>query len=149
MQEQTMTTRTLQQNRQLHTLFGSLHIDTDTKKDIVNTFSAGRTETTKELYKNEADELIKWLNGQTAARETPENKMRRSILACCHTMRWYKRTGETLLLIDRKPQLDFDRINACCETHTAAKKPLNDQNKEELQATVYQFRQMAKNYLKR
>lgn len=142
-----MNFRTPQQNKQLHTLFALLKIDEDTKIDLVSTFSAGRTETSKELYVSEAAELIKWLNEQQTVRDTPENKMRRSILACCHTMRWYERAGGALVILDGKPQLDMERVNTYCETHTAAHKPLNEQSATELQATVYQFQQMAKNYL--
>ena len=139
----------------MHKLRGILQIKEDTWRDCIWSFSNERTESSAELTMNEAREFINWLNAQVRKmeddRQSHENKMRMAILANCHTMRWYVRDeiSGALFIRNGKPQLDMARIDKYCQTHTAAHKRLNDLNYTELQQVVFQFQQMAKNYLKK
>ncbi len=80
--------------------------------------------------------------------ETPAakaNRLRKGVLRYCHDMKWYKKEGEILILKDDKPQLDYNRIDNYCKTHSAAKKALNEHTVDELVKLVFQFKKMAEN----
>ncbi|OJV30471.1 MAG: hypothetical protein BGO32_08745 [Bacteroidetes bacterium 37-13] len=144
-----------QTNKQLHVLLsqsGSMAH----KAELVNGFTSGRTEHSSEMFEFEAINMIKWLKEQnqeprSKSQEPPSdvaNRMRKKILAICHTMAWYKRDdNKELILKGGKPQLDFARINAFCTTRCPGKKPLQKYSLTELPAIVTIFERLLKSDL--
>lgn len=76
------------------------------------------------------------------------NRLRRTILRYCHDMKtWYKyeADGNTYILKDGKPVLDYDAIDAYCIKYSTAKKTLNEHTLAELPKLVYQFKKLNDN----
>lgn len=109
----------------------------ETRQEIIEDFTNGEKSSLKELTPQEYKELIKQLSKTfktSVKREakqdwmnTPENKMRRKIIANL------RRCGYT-----ENRKADMERINHWATTHGHAHKPLNDYNKEELVKLVTQ-----------
>lgn len=150
-----------QTNRQLHVLLsqsGSMAH----KAELVNGFTSGRTEHSSEMFEFEAINMIKWLKQQqlpaqaavvaSSRREQGKgdkaDKMRKKILALCHTMGWYARTpAGALLLRNGKPVLDFGRIDAFCTEKTHCKKTLQAHTADELPLLITVFERLLKSDL--
>lgn len=63
-----------------------------------------------------------------------ENKLRRKVLAICHTLGWYLRDDKGNLVLDAadKPKLDLYRIDNYCQIHSKYHKKLNEHTAAEL-----------------
>jgi hypothetical protein len=142
-------------NRQLHALLtqaGAMQH----KQELVSGFTQGRTVHSSEMHQHEAEALIRFLRAHLQERQpaaaTAANRadrMRKKILAICHTLGWYRRnafTGE-LILKNGKPQLDFMRINAFCVARSKHHKTLNEHTAAELPLLVTSFEKLLKSDL--
>lgn len=133
--------RTLQQNKRLHALIGMLNIDTETKQDLVYSYSGGREVSSAGLLYPECQALINCLqarsNGATWSESTPENKMRRKILSMCHEMRWKDEITDNI---------DWKRLNGWLKDYGYLHKKFNKYTEQELPKLVYQFEQLLKSY---
>ncbi len=106
---------------------------------------------TKELTVDEAKVMIGLLLGVKAGQRkafnpnntlytppsttgTEENRLRRKVLSICHTLGWYLRDENNVLVLDAqdKPQLDMNRIDRYCQRHSKYKKTLNQHTYSEL-----------------
>ncbi len=137
------------QLKKLNTLVSKLNIPKETKADMVQGFSGGRTASSSQLLFAEAAQMIAHLQSlapSAAKAPDPLYKMRGRVLSLCHVLQWYKRAANgTLVLKDGKPLLDYQRINDFCVK--SLKKRLNQLDSKELQKMIYIFEQVQKDYL--
>lgn len=101
-----------------------------TREELISEFTSGKKTSLKELSSWEYKEFIAWMNVMIGSktqkpvptwRDTPENRMRRKIIALFVTMGY--KTGD---------QSDMNRINEWCEKYGRFHKPLNDHSITEL-----------------
>lgn len=109
---------------------------THLKDDLIMSFTDGRTNSRSLMYKNEAAELIQYLesNGDKAKAEKA-NTMRRKILAMAHNLQWENADGS----------INMHRVNQWCLNYSVGKKVLDAFSYEELPKLVSQFQMMYKN----
>lgn len=112
-----------------------VRIDAEQKAAMVAGFSNGRCTSSKGLYQEEADAMIKYLQQQYPAGPDKREKMRRNILAMAHEMGWKLDNGKA----------DMDRINLWCQKF--GKKNLNQYSYGELPKLVYAFKQVYHHFL--
>jgi hypothetical protein len=72
------------QLKKLHTLLSNAHM-MDAKAELVHDYSNGRTTSSRELFMDEAQELITNL-----AKDDPCTKMRKKVIALCFELRWFQ-----------------------------------------------------------
>lgn len=123
---------TKQQLSKIHVMLQQLQL-TDSKKDIVSTFSNGRTESSKELSIEEARELIKRLSAYDK-----RDPLRRKVFALAYEcgIIW----GESLE--DKK--MNGIKLNNFLVSRGTVKKELAKMTYEELLKTANQFEAMLK-----
>ena len=133
-------------------LYGLFH-ETGTEKyrrDLVNSFTDGRTSNSSELSDLEADELIKHLEQMTRKEHAPTRsgvdykgqQMRRRILSLCYIIGWVKFNEIRLT-----HEIDWPRLNSWMIKYGYLHKPMNDYAYTELQRLVNQFENMAESVL--
>ena len=151
--------RSTSQYGRIHAALKMLKLGKEQKEDMVYSYTGDAAKVSlKDLDFDQASDLIGKLNemvSPSTAQASPAdadkaacNKIRRSILAVCHNLKWYRKDeNDVLILKNGKPQLDYVRIDDFCLMRIASHKRLNDMTKEELQTARYQFDQTYKNYL--
>ncbi len=82
--------RTLMQHKMMFALFGELKMDEDSRKDVIRSFSNGRTESSSELYSGEAYNLIESLKKQAGNTTDNRDRQRKAIIAI------FRRKGKTV-----------------------------------------------------
>jgi len=133
-------------------LYGLFH-ETGTEKyrrDLVSSFSSGRTTNSAELSDLEADELIKHLERMVAQPHGPTRsgvdyqgqQMRRRILSLCYTIGWVVWNPDL-----GKHEIDWNRLNGWMLKYGYLHKPLNDYSYTELQRLVKQFEHLSEEIL--
>ena len=133
-------------NRRLHALLAKTG-QMDNKVELVHSFSQQRTASSQDLMEFEALNIIAFLEDKfkTEQGSDPADRMRKKILAICHTMQWYKRgANDNLILKDGRPVLDFDRINKFCKNKGPFKKALQDHTEQQLTRLVTVFEKLSK-----
>jgi len=137
------------QNRRLHQLLNILEL-TNYKKELVHSFSGGRTESSKGLNANEARELIAHLErsekelAELSKKEDqlakPGEKMRKKIFSLCWQMKFCKE--------ENTKEQNNAIVKGLVEKLGVLKpKPLNQYSEQELPRLVTQFEQMRFNNL--
>ncbi|MDW8420126.1 MAG: hypothetical protein RML37_12015 [Chitinophagales bacterium] len=140
-------------NRLLHALLHK-HGCMAHKAELVYGFTEGRTEHSSEMYEQEAQQLIGWLRSHFNDPAAPPqrdaaDRMRKKVMAICHTMGWYQRDAEgNLVLRNGQPVLDWQRIDAFCTQRTQPKKPLRELTASELPSVITSFERLLKSDLK-
>lgn len=154
-----------EQIKRIHTLLARLGRanDKEFKKDLVNTFSNLRVDSTKGLYYGEAKEMIDRLQMTVNQSQTPEqlicNQKRRRIIHFAHLMNWYKNGSTAQLLngsiigVPRQAQddsmvVDMQRIDDWCVKYGQFHKALDDHDSAELSKIIVQFEKVYKDWLK-
>ncbi len=133
-------------------LYGLFH-ETGTEKycrDLVSSFTDGRTNNSAELSDLEADELIKHLEKMTRKEhglthsgvDYKGQQMRRRILSLCYNIGWVIWSQSR-----GKHEIDWPRLNSWMIKYGYLHKPMNDYNYSELQRLVKQFENMTANVL--
>ena len=112
-----------EQNKILHSLLNSTKM-IEQKEALINSYTEGRSISSKDLTYQEAGALITYLKGLDAA-----HKMRRKIIRMAHEMGW-KKAGS---------KIDMDAINEWCKKYGFGKKELNSYTEQELPKLVTQF----------
>lgn len=138
-----MNYRNNKQNAALHALVSELNIDSEQKEELVYQYTNGRTTSSSKMLINECQSLINHLNsikrGMTPKpdnwKESPENVMRRKILAICHELQWTK---------DGK--VDLQRLDEWLKKSGVFHKKLNDLSLQELPAQITQLEQVLKSF---
>jgi len=133
--ENTMTQINPGQLKALNTLVGKLGIDKESKAVMVEGFSNGRCTSSKELFMNEAADMIKHLKSLDPE-ESKAEKMRRKIISLAHEMGWK---------VDNKA--DMKRIDNWCTVYGHGKKKLNSYTYKELPTLVSQFEGVYRHFL--
>lgn len=138
-----MNYRNNKQNAALHALVGELNIDTEQKEELVYQYTNGRTTSSSKMLVTECQLLINHLNSIKRCmtpkpdnwKETPENVMRRKILAICHEIQWTK---------DGK--VDLKKLDDWLTKSGVFHKKLNDLTISELPAQITQLEQVQKSF---
>ena len=124
-----MNTLTKQQLVTIQTLCSKLGIGTDQKKTIISGFTAGRSNSSRDLSREEAMELIRHLKSLDPQEESAE-RMRRKIIRLAHELHWHL-PGTT--------RIDMKRVDGWCRSYGFGKKGLNSYTPSELPRLVTQF----------
>jgi hypothetical protein len=140
---------TIGRHRRLYGLFHETGTD-KYRRDLVSSFTDGRTNNSAELSDLEADELIKHLEKMTRKEHGPTHsgvdykgqQMRRRILSLCYNVGWviWSQTRG-------KHEIDWPRLNSWMIKYGYLHKPMNDYTYSELQRLVKQFENMTTNVL--
>lgn len=141
------SSRTPAQNKRIHQLIGQLNISAEIKAEMVFSFTENRTGSTSEMSYDEAKYFISYLEQEAKKRElkenSPENRMRKKVLAICHNLGWYQRNeGGKLVLKNSKPQLDWRRIDGFCIERGPYKKKLQEHTYQELITLISVFEKL-------
>ena len=143
-----MTTRTTDQNKQLHTLLFKLNI-MHQKATLAWSYSNGRTNSTTELTVNECNRLIDYLNSlanpgmksmSSSRHKQPINqsestkKMIRKIYSLAHELRWENPDGS----------VNTDTLHSWIRTKGKYTKPLRNHTDRELADLIYQLEAILK-----
>ena len=115
------------------------------KAAMVSGATNGRTESSKELYSNEARDLIKELNQQQLRTDINADKISKmcgKIMYYAHEMRWVKTNPAGKTVADGK------RIDEWMIKFSYLKKKLNSYKYAELPKLVSQFQMLYKAFLK-
>ena len=140
---------TIGRHRRLYGLFR----DTGTqryRRDLVSSFSQGRTDNSAELTDQEVDELINHLSVKAPEKHGPTRsgvsykgqQMRRRILSLCHTIGW------NLYDTDQQRHIvDWGRLNGWLKKYGYLHKDLNEYTYQELPQLVTQFENLASSIL--
>lgn len=133
-------------NRLLHKLLTERGI-MEHKAELVSGFTEGRTEHSSEMLECEARALVAFLRQQANDKPAPPrdaaDRMRKKVLAICHTLGWYVRSADgNLVLRNGKPQLDWQRIDGFCRERTKFKKPLQQLTAAELPSVITSFERL-------
>lgn len=105
--------------------------------DMVNGFSNGRTDSTKDLTPQEATDMIRHLKSLDPEEKKAE-VMRKKIIAIAHEMNWHKKGTH---------DVDMQRIDGWCVTYGRFKKKLNQHTYSQLPALLTQFKTVYDSYL--
>jgi hypothetical protein len=124
----------------INTIISKQKISKDHKQMIIAGFSVGRTESSKELYYEEAVAVIKHLK-DTDPNAAAAAKMRRKILYFAHEMGWQKQKNGKMVA-------DIQRIDGWCLQFGYVKRKLDNYSYEELPKLVSQFQSMYTHYIK-
>lgn len=144
----------LGRHRRLYGLFR----ETSTVKhhrNLVLSFSDGRTDNSAELSDKETDDLIHHLESMLNSKQKQDptkktksgfvyagQRMRRRILSLCYTIGWTKFNERTI-----KHEVDWDRLNEWMLNYGHLHIPLNDYDYFGLQKLVAQFEKLAEETL--
>jgi hypothetical protein len=110
----------------------------DSKLDLFDSVCNGRViNSTKELYFEEANRLIKTLDSVGTNNYNAANQMRRKIISCCRECGW-----------TANGKADMARINAWVLKYGYLGKPLMEYNSNELPKLVTQAENMKDSFIK-
>lgn len=127
---------TLSQITAIHTLLSKQGLK-DEKRSIVLSFTAGRTDSVKEMRNEEAAALIGHLKSMDPE-EKSADKMRNKILSMAHEMGW-RIPGTT--------KVDMNHINGWMRSKSYLKKDLDTYRYAELPKLVSQFEEVYKSFI--
>jgi hypothetical protein len=135
--------RTITSNKRLYGLFGQLGIDTDTKGDLVNSITKGRTIHSSEMSDEEANRLIDILENNVQSRNRRHadllQQMRRDV---------FKIMYDCGLLNGNMSTIEkMDIINAWIENKMNLKKDLNALEIDELTKLIKQLQAVRRKYV--
>ncbi len=133
-----------QQIIQFNTLVHKQNL-THQKSQMVGGATGGRTESSKDLYYNEAADLIKQLQAMQPVQQWKPKEgeqQRRKIIAIAYNMRWEIPNPK-----GGKPKADMQRINEWCTVYGFGKKKLNEYTAAELPKLVSIFEIVYKQFL--
>ncbi len=122
--------------KQLQTLFGKLGVEQPQRHARINAWTSGRTQTSKELYPEELQELCDSLASEVKHQKQQledAKRLRRSTILTIAT-----RTGV-------KQPNDWDTFNHFMLHSSVVKKSLNICNLDELELVINQFRALERN----
>lgn len=122
----------------IHTLLAKQGLK-DEKRNIVMSFTAGRTESVKEMRNEEAAALIGHLKSMDPE-EKSADKMRNKILSMAHEMGWH---------IAGTAKVDMQHVNGWMRSKSYLKKDLDAYRYGELPKLVSQFEEVYKSFLKK
>lgn len=125
--------------KQVKAIHAQLHLQglLSHKRSIVDSYSKGRTESSKELTSTEAGELLSYLFNQKKEVNV-SSKLMAKLFAMCHEMGWITQT--TVVDGDKvKVKKDYSRVHAWVEKYGLLKKPLRKYTYNELPKLVTQF----------
>lgn len=134
----------LQKQRELFIVLKNKGL-TEQRHEIINSFTGGRTESSKDLTDQEIDEFIILISNSDDVDKRYgsfdiNNTQHKHILSLCHELGWtYYSKFRQKTTVDLKRLGQFVRSN-----HSKVQKPLMQQNKQELSVTIYQLEQITK-----
>lgn len=104
----------------------------DLKKSMINNATNGRTESSKELYFDEAHSLLQFLNADQDNKQASIDKMIRKLFAMSHEMGWI--TKKPVIGVGGKIEMkkDYTNLYEWVKKYGYLKKPLREYTQEEL-----------------
>ena len=131
-----MTTINPGQLKALNTLVSKLGINKEEKAIMVSGFSGGRCASSKELFSDEANDMIKHLK-ELDPEEAKADKMRKKIISMAHEMNW-RVNGK----------VNMQAIDTWCRNYSYLKKSIDRYTYTELPKLVSQFQSVYYHFLK-
>lgn len=129
--------RNKEQNKQLYALLNKLGIDTETRHEIVYTYTQGRTSSSSEMSVTECQAMINDLR-QRSPNDTAADQMRKKIISL------FIKQGYTL----PNGKADMDAINVWSNKYGHQHKNLNNYKYNELPILVSQAEAMYYSFVK-
>jgi hypothetical protein len=144
---------TKQQIIKFNALLGSIGWAEEQKRDIIATYTNGRSDRTKDMHFAEAKEMIEALAklaGEIPSpqleherRRVSEDKMRKKVISLAYQLGWTLPNGK----------LNYDRLNSFIASHPVTNRPecktLNDHRYAELVLLISQFEMMVSKLIKK
>lgn len=128
--------RTPEQNKKFWLHFGRLRLDAAARCQLALRFSGGRTGRTSELWYEEAQDLIRWLEAQLpdlkARGHRTADRQRKKILSIAHQLGWEVAGG----------RVDMQRLERWLVKYGCHHKGLNHLSNDELAGTITQMEQV-------
>lgn len=106
----------------------SLGIDEEMRRDLIWAQTNGRTASLREVNRNEADSIIKYL---TELSGNDANRLRKKMLSVAHKLGWVN-----------DDKVDVNRVNNWCVKYGYLHKPFNHYTSKELIKLITQFKQL-------
>lgn len=107
------------------------------KREIIESYTGGRTGSSKEMYIHEAAELLSYLNN-TQKDMNVSSKLMAKLFAMCHEMGWIP--SQTIVEGEKvKVKKDYSRVHAWVEKYGYLKKELRKYTYNELPKLVTQL----------
>jgi hypothetical protein len=132
-------TITPKQLKAVHTLFSKAGVkEIDSKRDVIMSFTGGRTNSSKLMNFNEAEALIGHLKSMDP-QTTGADKMRKKIISLAHEMNWKLEGGK----------IDIRHINEWCKKFGYLHKALDEYRYNELPELVTQFENVYKAFIRK
>lgn len=127
-------------HRQLMAILNKQGYDKSARHKLINSFTEGRTTSTRDLFDIELTELVNQLNSKTSTRSEVELKIalkekRAIVLSIAQRVGIHEGTN-------------FDKFNAFMEARSILKKALNKYTIDELDQLIKQFRGLEANFQK-
>jgi hypothetical protein len=142
-------------NAQLHLLLAQTKL-LPQKANLVESFTNGRSGSTKDLHFIEATEMLTYLRTEFAKQNKADttkkkdddqaNKLRRKLIALAWQMNWT--TTKVNANGSTHTACDMPRVNGWCNTYGYLHKPLNDYKVDELPKLLTQFEKAYNDYIK-
>lgn len=131
--------RELWQNNRIHGLCAKRRLGKAERALLVRQITKGRTNSTKDLLFDEANQLIHHLEAGSVPKEDPADKMRKKILHYFHNMGWQDADGKVII----------DDVESWMIKHSFLNKSINAYTLEELPKLVSQVQSMHKKHLEK
>lgn len=136
---------TIPQKQLIHRLKRQKNIEEDVYRQMISDFSNGRTFTSSELYKYEAQNLISALIGDTEEQKKRQEAARRIVSRIywlglqigCLNKDYESSAPEEM-------EMNKAKLNTFLRSRGAIKKDISKQNMEELKETLRQLEKMAR-----
>lgn len=135
--------------KQLQSIHAALHIKglLRHKREMVSSFTNGRSESSRDMSFEEAADMLASLNDHVPDNER-KNKMVRHIIAMAHEMGWISESvvvsRESGVLQKKK---DYSRLHGWVEKYGYLKKPLGKYSYAELPTLVTAFKNVYQSWL--
>lgn len=109
------------------------------KKELVSSFTSGRSDSSRDMTDQEARDLISYLEGSKTTPD-PADRMRKKVISMAREIGWEIRNNNGKVA-------DMQRIRNWVTKYGYLKKPLNDYTANELPRLVTQFEKVYQDFL--
>lgn len=125
----------------IHTLLQQCNL-IDDKARIITEASGGRCSSSKELYYDEAQTLINYLNASKPKTEDARKKMFGNIIAMAHEIGFVKTEKVVVPGAGIRTKNNYSDLHSWINKYGYLHKPMNDYSYEELPKLVTQFKEL-------
>jgi hypothetical protein len=135
--------------KKLHTLLSQCGLR-DHKAELVREFTGGRTESSKQMTRKEAEGMIEHLESHISPQETvlSRDKMVRKLFYLAYEMGYDQPRSDIQHLMDRKEVVKQNLQGWLSGKHCKINRDLNQYSNDELRVVLSQFEAVHKSFMK-